>query len=65
MDDVEFASGPRAVCFTCGGFRKVSEPRVYVIQATTEIRTAMSLAEWRTCPQCNGSGQMHSLHPPV
>lgn len=65
MDEVDFAAGPNAVCFTCGGFRKVSEPRVYVIQATAEMRTAMSLAEWRTCPQCGGAGQLPGLRAPA
>lgn len=65
MEEVDFATGPHAVCFTCGGFRKISEPRVYVIQATTDMQTGMSLGEWRTCPQCQGSGQVRGLCPPA
>jgi hypothetical protein len=63
--EVDFAHGPNAVCFTCGGFRKTSEPRVYVIQATEEMQTGMTLGEWRTCPQCDGAGQLPGLQPPL
>lgn len=62
--DAEFAEGPNALCFTCGGFRKISEPRIYVIQATVEMQTGMSLSEWRTCPQCEGAGQLSGLRSP-
>lgn len=53
------------VCLTCGGFRQVSEPRLYAIQATEDLRTGMTLAEWRVCPQCQGTGLLPSLTPPV
>lgn len=68
MDDNEagdFARGPNAVCFTCGGFRKVSEPRVYVIQATADTRAGMTMGEWRDCPHCGGTGRRIGLHPPT
>ena len=64
-DEVDIAPGPNAVCFTCGGFRKVSEPRIYLIQATSDLHTAMTMGEWRTCPQCKGTGQLSGLGPPV
>lgn len=64
-DSELFASGPNAVCFTCGGFRKISEPRVYAVQATEQVTTGMTMAEWRTCPQCHGDGMLRGLHPPV
>jgi hypothetical protein len=64
-DEAEFANGPNAVCYTCGGFRKVSEPRLYAVQATREIETGMTLAEWRTCPQCHGKGQLPGITPPA
>jgi hypothetical protein len=63
--EVNFADGPNAVCFTCGGFRKISEPRLYVIQATADTQTGMTMGEWRTCPQCRGAGQLPGLQPPV
>ncbi len=59
------ARGPNTVCFSCGGFRKVSEPRVYVIQATSDTRTGMSMGEWRDCPHCGGVGHLSGLIPPV
>ncbi len=65
QDNPAFAQGPNTVCFTCGGFRKLSEPRVYVIQATEELQTGMTMGEWRTCPRCGGSGQLPGVHPPV
>lgn len=61
----DLGQGPNTVCFTCGGFRKVSEPRVYVIQATAEMQTGMSMGEWRSCPQCDSSGQLPGLRPPA
>jgi hypothetical protein len=64
-DQVDFASGPHAVCFSCGGFRKVSEPRVYVIQATADMQTGMTMGEWKDCPQCSGAGQLPGIHPPA
>jgi hypothetical protein len=63
--EIEFSQGPNTACFSCGGFRKVSEPRVYVIQATPDLRTGMTMSEWRSCPQCGGSGQLHGLRPPL
>lgn len=65
VDTEMFASGPNAVCYTCGGFRKISEPRLYVVQATEEVATGMTMAEWRTCPQCHGDGMLRGLNPPV
>lgn len=68
MSDSNNSNGPppmRAVCFTCGGFEKLSEPRLYVIQATPELTTGMTMAEWRTCPQCNGEGHLPLRRPPV
>ncbi|MGP4020436.1 hypothetical protein [Saccharopolyspora sp. 5N708] len=59
------AHGPNALCFTCGGLRKISEPRLYVVQATEDLQTGMTMAEWRTCPQCEGKGYLPGLHPPV
>jgi hypothetical protein len=61
----DFGQGPNTVCFTCGGFRKISEPRVYVIQATAEMQTGMSMGEWRSCPQCASAGQLPGLKPPA
>lgn len=63
--EIDFARGPNTACFTCGGFRKVNQPRVYVIQATEELRTAMTMGEWRTCSHCRGAGQLPGLHPPL
>ncbi|MGW1681318.1 hypothetical protein [Saccharopolyspora sp. NPDC002376] len=60
-----FAGGPNAICFTCGGFKKVSDPRLYMIQATEDLMTGMTLAEWRGCPQCGGDGILAGLRPPV
>ncbi|MDR7301198.1 hypothetical protein [Haloactinomyces albus] len=60
-----FAQGPNTLCFTCGGFRRVSEPRVYVIQATTDMQAGMTMAEWRTCPHCRGTGHLRGLDAPV
>ena len=54
----------RAVCFTCGGFQKIAEPRLYMIQATPDLTTGMTMQEWRTCPQCRGDGLV-PLRPPV
>ncbi|WP_460961965.1 hypothetical protein [Parasphingorhabdus pacifica] len=68
MDEEEaprFEDGPNTVCFTCGGFRKLSEPRAYAIQATAELTTAMSMGEWRTCHECRGSGRLAGLTPPI
>ena len=62
--DADFAEGPNTLCFTCGGFRKISEPRLYLIQATTEVQTGMNLSEWRTCPQCEGTGQLPGTPSP-
>ncbi|MFR9729466.1 hypothetical protein ACL03H_09575 [Saccharopolyspora sp. MS10] len=59
-----FAAGPNTVCFTCAGFRKVSEPRIYVIQATRETETGMTMGEWRTCPHCGGAGRIAGVVPP-
>ncbi|GAA2807275.1 hypothetical protein [Saccharopolyspora taberi] len=64
-EGLDIASGPNAVCFTCGGFRKVSEPRIYLVQATADLHTGMTLGEWRTCPQCSGAGQLSGTAPPV
>lgn len=54
----------RAVCFTCGGLQKITEPRLYMIQATPELQTGMTMHEWRSCPQCGGTGML-PLRPPV
>lgn len=62
--DADFAEGPNTLCFTCGGFRKTSEPRLYLIQATEEMQTGMTLSEWRTCRQCEGAGQLPGLPAP-
>lgn len=59
------ADGPSALCVTCGGFCKVSNPRVYVIQATTDTKAGMTLAEWRDCPQCGGTGHLSGLRAPT
>ncbi|WP_223839841.1 hypothetical protein [Saccharopolyspora pogona] len=40
------------LCLTCGGLRKLGEPRMYVVQATEDMRTGMTMGEWRTRPQC-------------
>lgn len=64
-DSALFANGPNALCFTCGGFKKVSEPRLYMIQATEDMQTGMTMAEWRTCPQCKGKGFLPGLQPPA
>ncbi len=64
-DQPDFARGPNSLCFICGGYRQISEPRLYVVQATRELRTGMTLGEWRPCPQCAGNGQLPDLHPPV
>ncbi|MGI8308815.1 hypothetical protein [Saccharopolyspora hattusasensis] len=55
----------RALCFTCGGLRKLGEPRMYVVQATEDMRTGMTTGEWRTRPQCQGTGHLSSLYPPA
>ncbi|MER7083030.1 hypothetical protein SAMN02982929_01717 [Saccharopolyspora kobensis] len=60
-----FDRGPNAICFTCGGFKKVSDPRLYMIQATEDLTTGMTLAEWRGCPQCGGDGILTGIRPPV
>ncbi len=64
-DGPAFADGPHTVCFGCGGFRKISEPRVYVIQATPELQTGMTMGEWRTCPYCSGAAQLPGLQAPA
>ena len=61
----EWASGPNAVCYTCGGLRKVTQPRLYVIQVTEDMQTGMTMNEFRTCPQCDGRGWLPGLVPPV
>lgn len=65
QDAPKFEDGPNTVCFTCGGFRKCSDARAYVIQATAELTTGMNMAEWRTCRKCHGSGRIAGLTPPV
>ncbi|WP_017973386.1 hypothetical protein [Actinopolyspora halophila] len=62
---VDFSRGPNTVCFTCGGFRKVSEPRLYMIQATEDTRAGMTLGEWRDCPDCRAGGLLPGIRPPV
>ncbi|WP_258718653.1 hypothetical protein [Saccharopolyspora gloriosae] len=42
----------------------MSEPRLYVIQATRETETGMSMGEWRSCPYCGGAGRLPGLQPP-
>lgn len=59
------ANGPNALCFTCGGLRKISEPRLYLIQATEDLQTGMTMAEWRSCPRCGGKGYVPGIQPPV
>lgn len=61
----DFAQGPNTLCFTCGGFRQLSEPRVYVIQATADTRAGMTMAEWRHCPHCKGTGHLRGLRAPA
>ncbi|MBB5156332.1 hypothetical protein [Saccharopolyspora phatthalungensis] len=58
-------NGPNSLCFTCAGLRKISEARLYVVQATEDLQTGMTMAEWRTCPQCGGKGYLPGLQPPV
>ncbi|MBE9374155.1 hypothetical protein IQ251_06800 [Saccharopolyspora sp. HNM0983] len=58
-------AGPNALCFTCGGLRKLSEPRLYAVQATEDLQTGMTLSEWRSCPQCSGKGYLNGLNPPM
>ncbi|GAA4867574.1 hypothetical protein [Saccharopolyspora cebuensis] len=60
-----FERGRNTVCYSCGGFRKISEPRLYEIQATEELTTGMTMGEWRPCPQCDGAGLLPGLRPPV
>ncbi|MBB5071977.1 hypothetical protein [Saccharopolyspora gloriosae] len=43
----------------------MSEPRLYVIQATRETETGMSMGEWRSCPHCGGAGRLPGLQPPI
>ncbi|GAA0524187.1 hypothetical protein GCM10011581_44890 [Saccharopolyspora subtropica] len=57
-------AGPNAVCHTCGGMQRISTPRLYVVQATNELTTGMTMAEGRTCPQCKGRGSLSGLQPP-
>lgn len=61
----DFAHGPNTLCFTCGGFRKLSEPRVYVIQATSDTTAGMTMGEWRDCPHCHGAGHIRGLSAPA
>ncbi|MBK0869173.1 MAG: hypothetical protein IJH84_04955 [Saccharopolyspora sp.] len=65
QDGPGFEEGPNTVCFGCAGFRKLSEPRLYLIQATTDTQTGMTMGEWRTCPHCNGAGKLPGVRPPV
>ncbi|GAA0523449.1 hypothetical protein GCM10011581_39400 [Saccharopolyspora subtropica] len=58
-------TGPNAVCHTCGGMQKIAAPRLYAVQATTDVTTGMTLAEWRTCPQCGGRGYLPGLQAPA
>lgn len=53
------------VCPTCGGFRKVNNPRLYQIQVDETLTTGITMGEWKTCPQCNGDGHLPGLQPPV
>lgn len=63
-DNTEPPRKMHAVCFSCGGFEKISEPRLYMIQATPDLTTGMTMSEWRPCPQCHGRGYL-PLQPPV
>ncbi|GAB2740885.1 hypothetical protein GCM10027174_12930 [Salinifilum aidingensis] len=56
--------GPNSVCHSCGGLRSLSEPRLYVIQATEDLCTGMTMAQWRTCPHCSGKGYVPGISPP-
>lgn len=61
----DFAHGPNTVCLICGGFRKLSEPRIYVMQATSDTTAGMTMGEWRDCPHCGGSGLLRGLRTPA
>lgn len=67
QDDLNelYANGPNALCFTCGGMRKISEPRLYVIQATEDMQAGMTMGEWKTCPHCKGKGYLPGINPPA
>lgn len=64
-DSEDSENGPNSVCHTCGGLRSLSEPRLYVVQATEKLSTGMTMAQWRTCPHCSGKGYLRGIHPPV
>lgn len=64
-DEPHFNSGPHTVCHTCMGMRGYTEPRLYLIQATEDTQTGMTLGEHRTCRDCNGTGKLPGLQPPV
>lgn len=53
-----------AMCFTCGGFQKVNNPRLYQIQVDERLTTGMTMGEWKVCPQCHGAGRL-PLQAPV
>lgn len=53
-----------AMCFTCGGFQKINNPRLYQIQVDDRLTTGMTMGEWKVCPQCGGSGRL-PLRAPV
>lgn len=52
-----------AICFTCGGLQRVTNPRLYQIQVDENLTTGMTMGEWKTCPQCNGSGHLPPQAP--
>ncbi|RCW45307.1 hypothetical protein DFQ14_103276 [Halopolyspora algeriensis] len=65
QDNSDFARGPNTLCFICGGYRRIGEARLYAVQATSDLQTGMTMAEWRTCPHCEGTGQLRGLRAPV
>lgn len=53
-----------AMCVTCGGFQKISNPRLYQIQFDERLTIGMTMGEWKMCPRCGGSGRL-PLRAPV
>lgn len=58
-------SGNHVICFSCGGFRMIGQPRVYVMTVSESFETGDSMLSWRRCPQCCGKGILPGLKPPV
>lgn len=52
-----------AICFTCGGFQRINNPRLYQIQVDENLVTGMTMGEWKTCPQCHGDGRLPPQAP--